>query len=164
MFWGYHTLNNSASGFVLSHGNPSLTIHIQMLATLSCMSTSSSHRCYDTLNLGKPSKPKYATEQQDETVSIIRSRFRADMSNFSTVSSSIKYLGKVLDFQIFPVPAKRDCTSAHLLGFSQQTGLCFRPQMKLQKQPRIIYVISEKQLRFLPHLTMCRSYLCNMHS
>lgn len=89
-----------------------------------------SHRSYDTLNLGKPSKPKYATEQQDETVSIIRSSFRAEMSNFS---NSIKYLGKLLNFQVFPTAIKRDCTSAHLFGFSQQSGLSARPEMKLQK-------------------------------
>ena len=94
------------------------------------MSISDNHRGNDSLNLGRPSKPKYATEQQDETVAIIRSSFRSEMSNFS---NSIKYLGKLLNFQIFPVANKKDCTTAHLFGFSQQTGLCFRPQMKLQK-------------------------------
>ena len=94
------------------------------------MSISDNHRGNDSLNLGKPSKPKYATEQQDESVAIIRSSFRSEMSNFS---NSIKYLGKLLNFQIFPVANKKDCTTAHLFGFSQQTGLCFRPQMKLQK-------------------------------
>ena len=60
-------------------------------------------------------------------VAIIRSSFRAEMSNF------IKYVGKLLNFQIFPEAIKRDCTPAHMFGFSQQSGLCFRPQVKLQK-------------------------------
>lgn len=105
-------------------------MNIPTSAISSCIWIFNSHRSYDTLNLGKPSKPKYATEQQDETVSIIRSSFRAEMSNFS---NSIKYLGKLLNFQVFPTATKRDCTSAHLFGFSQQSGLSARPEMKLQK-------------------------------
>ena len=97
---------------------------------LSCMSISNNYWCNDSLNLGKPTKPKYATEQQDENVAFIRSSFRAEMSNFS---NSLKNLGKLLNVRIFPVDTKRDCTSAHLFGFSQQSGLCFRPQMELQK-------------------------------
>ena len=84
---------------------------------------------FNSLNLGKVAKPQYATELQNETVSLIRSSFRTEMSNFS---NSIKYVGNILNFQVFPVENKRGCATAHLFGFSQQSGLRFRPQMRLQ--------------------------------
>lgn len=52
------------------------------------------------------------------------------MSNFS---NSIKYVSNLLNFGVIPVDYKKDCASAHLFGFSQQSGLRFRPQMKLQE-------------------------------
>ena len=118
------------SGFVPWCGNLNMAMLTLTSVILSCMSISNNYWCIDSLNLGKPSKPKYAIEQQDENVALIRSSFRAEMSNFS---NSLKYLSKLLNFQVFPVTTKRDCTSAHLFGFSQQSGLCYRPQMKLQK-------------------------------
>ena len=118
------------SGFVPWCGNLNMVILIRTSVILSCMSISNNYWCIDSLNLGKPSKPKYAIEQQDENVALIRSSFRAEMSNFS---NSLKYLSKLLNFQVFAVTTERDSTSAHLFGFSQQSGLCYRPQMKLQK-------------------------------
>ena len=82
-----------------------------------------------TLNLGATAKPQYTTELQSETVAVIRNSFRTEMSNFS---NSLKYLGNLLNFSIIPVKNKKSCKSALLFGFSQQSGLCYRPQMRLQ--------------------------------
>ena len=94
------------------------------------MSILDNNRRVDSLNLGAVAKPQYTTELQSEMVGVIRNSFRAEMSNFS---NSIKYLGNLLDFSVIPVHYKKSCTSALLYGFSQQSGLCFRPQMKLQE-------------------------------
>lgn len=51
------------------------------------------------------------------------------MSNFS---NSIKYVGNILSTAIFPVETIKNCATAHLFGFTQQSGLLFRPQMVLQ--------------------------------
>ena len=71
------------------------------------------------------------------------------MSNFS---NSIKYVGNILNCEIFPVDLKRDCTSAHLFGFSQQSGLRHRPQMKLQN-------LTQKHLQDLGALVRVSSAL-----
>ena len=101
----------------------------RILAFLSCMLISDNNRGFYSLNLGQVAKPQYATELQNEMVALIRSSFRTEMSNFS---NSIKYLGNILNIKPFPTDSKRDCVSAHLFGFSQQSGLYHRPQMKLQ--------------------------------
>ena len=93
------------------------------------MSISNNNRRIYSLNLGETAKPQYTTELQSETVAVIRNSFRTEMSNFS---NSIKYLGNLLNFPIIPVQNKKSCTTALLFGFSQQSGLCFRPQMRLQ--------------------------------
>ena len=100
-----------------------------LLCWVVCQFQACDGRLY-SLNLGQPSKPKCATELQNENIAIIRSSFRTEMSNFS---NSIKYVSNLLNFRFFPTDTKKDCVTAHLFGFSQQSGLKHRPQVKLQE-------------------------------
>ena len=104
-------------------------MRILISAFLSCTLISDNHWCNHPIKSRKAYKTEICVGPTIRNGFLIRSNFRTEMSNFS---NSIKYVGNLLNVRILPVEKKRDCSSAHLFGFSQQSGLKYRPHMSLQ--------------------------------